>query len=90
MVNKEFIRDFQKEIIFGLGKANAEVLINAYESGVIPAEIFLASKKAIAWTIMEDPVVSINLSLGDEYGKLLRYIIKDKKLSKLDDELEIV
>lgn len=89
MVNKEFIRDFQKEIILG-NFCNADRVIKMYELGYMKDIDLLTIKKAIAFTIMEQPMVSINLSLGDEYGKLLKYVINDDKLNKLDEELEVI
>lgn len=86
---KELIKLLQEEIIIG-NFCNAEKLIELYESGDMPDVLLLTIKKAIAWTIMEQPMVSINLSLGDEYGKLLKYIINDDKLNKLDDELKVI
>lgn len=85
----ELIRLLQEEIILG-NFCNAEKLIELYESGDMPDVLLIAIKKAIAWTIMEQPMVSINLSLGDEYGKLLKYVINDEKLNKLDEELEVI
>lgn len=85
----ELIRLLQEEIILG-NFCDAEKLIELYESGDIPDLLLLTIKKAIAWTIMEQPMVSINLSLGDVYGKLLKYVINDEKLNKLDDELEVI
>ena len=89
MVNKEFIRDFQKEIILG-NFCDADRVIKMYELGYMKDIDLLTIKKAISWTIMEQPMVSINLSLGDEYGKLLKYVINDDKLNKLDEELEVI
>lgn len=85
----ELIRLFQEEIILG-NFCNAEKLIELYESGDMPDMLLLTIKKAIALTIMEQPMVSINLSLGDVYGKLLKYVINDEKLNKLDEELEVI
>ena len=86
---ENLIRLLQEEIILG-NFCNAEKLIELYESGDMPDLLLLTIKKAIALTIMEQPMVSINLSLGDVYGKLLKYVINDDKLNKLDEELEVI
>ena len=86
---ENLIRLLQEEIILG-NFCNAEKLIELYESGDMPDLLLLTIKKAIALTIMEQPMVSINLSLGDVYGKLLKYVINDEKLNKLDEELEVI
>lgn len=83
------IRLFQEEIILG-NFCDADRVIKMYELGYIKDIDLLTIKKAIACTIMEQPMVSINLSLGDVYGKLLRYVINDEKLNKLDEELEVI
>lgn len=83
------IRLFQEEIILG-NFCDADRVIKMYELGYIKDIDLLTIKKAIACTIMEQPMVSINLSLGDVYGKLLRYVINDDKLNKLDEELEVI
>lgn len=83
------IRLFQEEIILG-NFCNADRVIKMYELGYIKDIDLLTIKKAIACTIMEQPMVSINLSLGDVYGKLLKYVINDDKLNKLDEELEVI
>ena len=83
------IRLFQEEIILG-NFCNADRVIKMYELGYMKDIDLLTIKKAIACTIMEKPMISINLSLGDVYGKLLRYVINDEKLNKLDEELKVI
>ena len=76
------IRLYQEAIILGIMDEKTE--IDSYESGKTNEVDLLEFKTAIAWTIMESPMVSINLSLEDKYAKLLKYVINNKKLNKLD------
>ena len=76
------IRLYQEAIILGIMDEKTE--IDSYESGKTNEVDLLEFKAAIAWTIMESPMVSINLSLEDKYAKLLKYVINNKKLNKLD------
>lgn len=76
------IRLYQEAIILGMMDEKTE--IDSYESGKTNEVDLLEFKTAIAWTIMESPMVSINLSLEDKYAKLLKYVINNKKLNKLD------
>lgn len=64
--------------------------IESYESGKTNEVDLLEFKSAIAWTIMESPMISINLSLEDKYAKILKYVINNKKLNKLDTYSRIV
>lgn len=76
------IRLYQEAIILGMMDEKTE--IDSYESGKTNEVDLLEFKAAIAWTIMESPMISINLSLEDKYAKLLKYVINNKKLNKLD------
>ena len=76
------IRLYQEAIILGIMDEKTE--IDSYESGKTNEVDLLEFKAAIAWTIMESPMISINLSLEDKYAKLLKYVINNKKLNKLD------
>ena len=82
------IRLYQEAIILGMMDEKTE--IDSYESGKTNEVDLLEFKTAIAWTIMESPMISINLSLEDKYAKLLKYVINDKKLNKLDNYSIIV
>ena len=81
-LRKSQIRLYQEAIILGMMDEKTE--IDSYESGKTNEVDLLEFKAAIAWTIMESPMVSINLSLEDKYAKLLKYVINNKKLNKLD------
>ena len=72
------IRLYQEAIILGMMDEKTE--IDSYESGKTNEVDLLEFKAAIAWTIMESPMVSINLSLEDKYAKILKYVINNKKL----------
>lgn len=82
------IRLYQEAIILGIMDEKTE--IDSYESGKTNEVDLLEFKSAIAWTIMESPMISINLSLEDKYAKLLKYVINNKKLNKLDTYSRIV
>ena len=82
------IRLYQEAIILGMMDEKTE--IESYESGKTNEVDLLEFKSAIAWTIIESPMISINLSLEDKYAKLLKYVINNKKLSKLDTYSRIV
>ena len=82
------IRLYQEAIILGMMDEKTE--IESYESGKTNEVDLLEFKSAIAWTIMESPMISINLSLEDKYAKLLKYVINNKKLNKLDTYSRIV
>ena len=82
------IRLYQEAIILGIMDEQTE--IDSYESGKTNEVDLLEFKSAIAWTIMESPMISINLSLEDKYAKILKYVINNKKLSKLDTYSRIV
>lgn len=82
------IRLYQEAIILGMMDEKTE--IDSYESGKTNEVDLLEFKAAIAWTIMESPMISINLSLEDKYAKLLKYVINNKKLNKLDTYSRIV
>ncbi len=82
------IRLYQEAIILGMMDEKTE--IDSYESGKTNEVDLLEFKAAIAWTIMESPMISINLSLEDKYAKILKYVINNKKLSKLDTYSRIV
>lgn len=82
------IRLYQEAIILGMMDEKTE--IDSYESGKTNEVDLLEFKSAIAWTIIESPMISINLSLEDKYAKLLKYVINNKKLSKLDTYSRIV
>lgn len=82
------IRLYQEAIILGMMDEKTE--IDSYESGKTNEVDLLEFKSAIAWTIMESPMISINLSLEDKYAKILKYVINNKKLSKLDTYSRIV
>ena len=82
------IRLYQEAIILGMMDEKTE--IDSYESGKTNEVDLLEFKAAIAWTIMESPMISINLSLEDKYAKILKYVISNKKLSKLDTYSRIV
>ena len=82
------IRLYQEAIILNL--VDVEAVIDSYEGGKTNEVDLLEFKAAIAWTIMESPMISINLSLEDKYAKILKYVINNKKLSKLDTYSRIV
>ena len=82
------IRLYQEAIILGIMDEQTE--IESYESGKTNEVDLLEFKAAIAWTIMESPMISINLSLEDKYAKILKYVINNKKLNKLDTYSRIV
>ena len=82
------IRLYQEAIILGMMDEKTE--INSYESGKTNEVDLLEFKAAIAWTIIESPMISINLSLEDKYAKILKYVINNKKLNKLDTYSRIV
>ena len=82
------IRLYQEAIILGMMDEKTE--IESYESGKTNEVDLLEFKAAIAWTIIESPMISINLSLEDKYAKILKYVINNKKLSKLDTYSRIV
>lgn len=82
------IRLYQEAIILGMMDEKTE--IDSYESGKTNEVDLLEFKAAIAWTIMESPMISINLSLEDKYAKILKYVINNKKLNKLDTYSRIV
>ena len=82
------IRLYQEAIILGMMDEKTE--IDSYESGKTNEVDLLEFKAAIAWTIIESPMISINLSLEDKYAKILKYVINNKKLSKLDTYSRIV
>ena len=82
------IRLYQEAIILGIMDEQTE--IDSYESGKTNEVDLLEFKSAIAWTIMESPMISINLSLEDKYAKILKYVINNKKLNKLDTYSRIV
>lgn len=82
------IRLYQEAIILGIMDEKTE--IESYESGKTNEVDLLEFKSAIAWTIMESPMISINLSLEDKYAKILKYVINNKKLNKLDTYSRIV
>lgn len=82
------IRLYQEAIILGIMDEKTE--IESYESGKTNEVDLLEFKAAIAWTIIESPMISINLSLEDKYAKILKYVINNKKLSKLDTYSRIV
>ena len=82
------IRLYQEAIILGIMDEQTE--IESYESGKTNEVDLLEFKSAIAWTIMESPMISINLSLEDKYAKILKYVINNKKLNKLDTYSRIV
>ena len=82
------IRLYQEAIILGMMDEKTE--IESYESGKTNEVDLLEFKAAIAWTIMESPMISINLSLEDKYAKILKYVINNKKLNKLDTYSRIV
>ena len=82
------IRLYQEAIILGMMDEKTE--IDSYESGKTNEVDLLEFQAAIAWTIMESPMISINLSLEDKYAKILKYVISNKKLSKLDTYSRIV
>ena len=82
------IRLYQEAIILGMMDEKTE--IDSYESGKTNEVDLLEFKAAIAWTIIESPMISINLSLEDKYAKLLKYVINNKKLNKLDTYSRIV
>lgn len=82
------IRLYQEAIILNL--VDVEAVIDSYESGKTNEVDLLEFKSAIAWTIMESPMISINLSLEDKYAKILKYVINNKKLNKLDTYSRIV
>ena len=82
------IRLYQEAIILGMMDEKTE--IEYYESGKTNEVDLLEFKSAIAWTIMESPMISINLSLEDKYAKILKYVINNKKLNKLDTYSRIV
>ena len=71
------IRLYQEAIILGIMDEQTE--IDSYESGKTNEVDLLEFKSAIAWTIMESPMISINLSLEDKYSKILKYDINNKK-----------
>lgn len=82
------IRLYQEAIILGMMDEKTE--IDSYESGKTNEVDLLEFKAAIAWTIIESPMISINLSLEDKYAKILKYVISNKKLNKLDTYSRIV
>ena len=82
------IRLYQEAIILNL--VDVEAVIDSYEGGKTNEVDLLEFKSAIAWTIMESPMISINLSLEDKYAKILKYVINNKKLNKLDTYSRIV
>ena len=82
------IRLYQEAIILNL--VDVEAVIDSYEGGKTNEVDLLEFKAAIAWTIMESPMISINLSLEDKYAKILKYVINNKKLNKLDNYSRIV
>ena len=82
------IRLYQEAIILNL--VDVEAVIDSYESGKTNEVDLLEFKSAIAWTIMESPMISINLSLEDKYAKILKYVINNKKLNMLDIYSRIV
>ena len=82
------IRLYQEAIILGMMDEKTE--IDSYESGKTNEVDLSEFKAAIAWTIIESPMISINLSLEDKYAKILKYVINNKKLSKLDTYSRIV
>ena len=82
------IRLYQEAIILNL--VDVEAVIDSYEGGKTNEVDLLEFKSAIAWTIMESPMISINLSLEDKYAKILKYVINNKKLNKLDAYSRIV
>ena len=82
------IRLYQEAIILGMMDEKTE--IDSYESGKTNEVDLLEFKAAIAWTIIESPMISINLSLEDKYAKILKYVINNKKLSKLDTYSRII
>ena len=87
-LKKSQIRLYQEAIILNL--VDVEAVIDSYEGGKTNEVDLLEFKAAIAWTIMESPMISINLSLEDKYAKILKYVINNKKLSKLDTYSRIV
>ena len=87
-LRKSQIRLYQEAIILGIMDEQTE--IDSYESGKTNEVDLLEFKSAIAWTIMESPMISINLSLEDKYAKILKYVINNKKLNKLDKYSRIV
>lgn len=87
-LRKSQIRLYQEAIILGMMDEKTE--IDSYESGKTNEVDLLEFKAAIAWTIIESPMISINLSLEDKYAKILKYVINNKKLSKLDTYSRIV
>lgn len=87
-LQKSKIRFYQEEII--LGKLDEQTAISSYEEGKSKEVDLLEFKSAIAWTIIESPMISINLSLEDKYAKILKYVINNKKLNKLDIYSRIV
>ena len=87
-LRKSQIRLYQEAIILGMMDEKTE--IDSYESGKTNEVDLLEFKSAIAWTIIESPMISINLSLEDKYAKILKYVINNKKLSKLDTYSRIV
>ena len=82
------IRLYQEAIILGMMDEKTE--IDSYDAGKTNEVDLLEFKAAIAWTIMESPMISINLSLEDKYAKILKYVISNKKLNKLDTYSRIV
>ena len=82
------IRLYQEAIILNL--VDVEAVIDSYEGGKTNEVDLLEFKAAIALTIMESPMISINLSLEDKYAKILKYVINNKKLNKLDTYSRIV
>lgn len=87
-LRKSQIRLYQEAIILGMMDEKTE--IDSYESGKTNEVDLLEFKSAIAWTIIESPMISINLSLEDKYAKILKYVINNKKLNKLDTYSRIV
>lgn len=87
-LRKSQIRLYQEAIILGMMDEKTEIY--SYESGKTNEVDLLEFKAAIAWTIIESPMISINLSLEDKYAKILKYVINNKKLSKLDTYSRIV
>lgn len=87
-LKKSQIRLYQEAIILNL--VDLEAVIDSYEGGKTKEVDLLEFKAAIAWTIIESPMISINLSLEDKYAKILKYVINNKKLSKLDTYSRIV
>ena len=82
------IRLYQEAIILGI--MDEQTAIDSSESGKTNEVDLLEFKAAIAWTIIESPMISINLSLEDKYAKILKYVINNKKLNKLDTYSRIV